>query len=65
MTDLGRLLASDPCTDDGCTNRQYPCYHGQWTVHGPHHYLVHRQAWRGGGTELLHCPGKTEQTKLG
>jgi len=57
-------LAEDPCLDDSCSASTHACYPGQWTVHGPHQYEVIRQKWMGGGTEMLHCPGKTEATKL-
>ena len=57
-------LAEDPCSEDSCSASVHDCYPGQWTIHGPHHYEVTRQQWLGGGKEMLHCPGKTEATKL-
>lgn len=57
-------LAQDPCVSDCTADAEHLCYEGQWTIHGPHHYEVTRQKWRGGGVEILHCPGKTEATKL-
>lgn len=42
----------------------HPCYNGQWTVHESHTYTLYVQAWLGGGTETVTCPGKTEDTRL-
>lgn len=62
---LLQSLAENPCDGpEECEAAQEPCYAGQWTVHSPHHYEVHRMAWRGGGTEMIHCPGKTKETVL-
>lgn len=57
-------LAEDSCADVTCPARTEDCYAGQWTIHGPHHFEVTRQKWMGGGVEVIHCPGKTEATKL-
>jgi len=46
-------------------SRPHDCYEGQWTLHGPHDYEVRVQNWLGGGTAIVHCPGKTESTVLG
>ena len=35
----------------------HPCYDGQWTVHESHTYELRVQAWLGGGTEQVTCPG--------
>lgn len=47
--------------DDG----EHACYDGQWTLHEPHDYEVRKANWRGGGTGIVHCPGKTPATILG
>lgn len=61
--DLMATLSERPCVG-ACEAPVEDCYAGQWTVHGPHHFEVHLMAWKGGGVELRHCPGKTERTKL-
>lgn len=42
----------------------HPCYDGQWTVHESHSYEVRVQAWLGGGTEQVTCPGVLEGETL-
>lgn len=60
---IAKMTAS-PCSDESCLLSQGNCYEGQWTVHPPHHYEILRQEFHGGGTRIIHCPGKTEETKL-
>lgn len=43
----------------------HDCYAGQWALHGPHDFELRVQKWLGGGSVMVHCPGKTEATVLG
>lgn len=61
MTTLEQLMAALPITDapHTCTaTGTGSCYVGQWTVHTQHDITL-----RGG--KVMHCPGKTVETKLG
>lgn len=63
--DVKAELEKNTCSDPaGCVEKREPCYIGQWTVHGPHHYELRRQLHLGGGTIQVHCNGKTAETKL-
>lgn len=60
-----RAIQPGPTEREDHLSRPDPCYNGQWTIHGPHDYEVRVQNWLGGGTAIVHCPGKTEATVLG
>jgi hypothetical protein len=61
MTTLEQLMAALPTTDAShtCTaTGTGSCYVGQWTVHTQHDVTL-----RSG--KVMHCAGKTAETKLG